>query len=63
MVEGAGFPAACSSRRIDQVAGPAGEAPDEAIVFIGINDYGWGGAEAQAAAPSALPGVRPRVRR
>lgn len=57
MVEGAGFPAACSSRRIDQVAGPAGEAPDEAIVFIGINDYGWGGAEAQAAGRSAATPV------
>lgn len=53
MVEGDGFPAACSARRIGQVAGPAGESPDEILVFIGINDYGWGGFAAQASGRSA----------
>ena len=43
MVEGDGFPAACSARRIGQVAGPAGESPDEILVFVGTNDYGWEG--------------------
>ncbi|MCI2242776.1 SGNH/GDSL hydrolase family protein [Adlercreutzia faecimuris] len=56
MAEGAGFPAGCSSERIAQVAGPDGEAPDDILVFIGINDYGWAGARAQAAARSeAMP--------
>ncbi len=53
MVEGAGFPAAWSPERIAQIAGPCGEAPDDVLVFIGINDYGWGGARAQAAGRSA----------
>ncbi len=49
MVEGAGFPAACSRERIEALAGANGEIPDVIIVFIGINDFGWGGAAAQAA--------------
>lgn len=48
MVEGAGFPAANSAERVAALARD-GEAPDVVIAFIGINDYGWGGAEAQAA--------------
>ncbi len=72
MVEGAAFPAGCSQERARQILGPQGEAPDLVLVFIGINDYGWGGAEAQArggseAAPSGfeeveegyIPGVAP----
>lgn len=56
MVEGAGFPAACSPERAAALAGPRGEAPDTVIAFIGINDYGWGGAAAQAAGRSrAMP--------
>lgn len=52
MVEGAGFPASSSPERIAQLAGPNGEAPDVVVVFMGTNDYGWGGALAQAAGRS-----------
>ena len=56
MVEGAGFPAASSPERAAALLGPDGQTPDAALVFIGINDYGWGGAEAQAAGRShAMP--------
>lgn len=56
MVEGAGFPAASSPERAAALLGPNGQAPDAVLVFIGINDYGWGGAEAQAAGRShAMP--------
>lgn len=48
MVEGAGFPAGCSLERAKQVIGTAGTLPDDILVFYGINDYGWGGAKAQA---------------
>lgn len=48
LVEGAGFPAGSSQKRIDALAAD-GERPDAIIVFMGINDYGWGGAGAQAA--------------
>ena len=55
MVEGAGFPAGNSDRRVAALAA-GGRAPDVVIVFMGINDYGWGGAEAQAAGRgNALP--------
>lgn len=57
MVEGAGFPAANSPERIATLA-KDGTAPDEILVFIGINDYGWGGPAAQAAGRgNALPAV------
>lgn len=57
MVAGAGFPAGCVPERARQILGPQGEAPDEVLVFIGINDYGWGSAEAQARGGSeAAPG-------
>ena len=56
MVEGAGFPAASSPERAAALLGPDGQAPDAVLVFIGINDYGWGSAEAQAAGHShAMP--------
>ncbi len=42
MVEGAGFPAASSPERAAALLGPDGQAPDAVLVFIGINDYGWG---------------------
>ncbi len=48
MVEGSGFPAGSSPERAAQVLGPNGEVPDDILVFYGINDYGWGGAIAQA---------------
>lgn len=55
MAEGAGFPAGDSPERVAALAG-AGGGPDVVLVFIGTNDYGWGGAQAQAAARShAMP--------
>lgn len=48
MVEGAGFPAGNSDERVAALAAN-GVAPDVILTFIGINDYGWGGAQAQAA--------------
>lgn len=57
MVAGAGFPAARTPERARQILGAAGETPDEVLVFIGINDYGWGSADAQARGGSeAAPG-------
>ena len=56
MVDGAGFPAAKSPERAAALLGKNGETPDVVITFIGINDYGWGGAAAQAAGHShAMP--------
>lgn len=52
MVAGSGFPAASSVERAAALCA-AGEAPDAVVVFIGINDYGWGGSRAQAAAHSS----------
>lgn len=52
MVEGAGFPASSSPERVSQLAGSNGQAPDVVLVFMGTNDYGWGGAAAQAAGRS-----------
>lgn len=55
LVEGAGFPAGSSRERIGALA-EGGVRPDAVIVFMGINDYGWGGAAAQAAGRgNALP--------
>ncbi len=48
MVQGSKFPAGNSKERAHQVLGAKGEAPDVILVFIGINDYGWGSPEAQA---------------
>ena len=48
LVEGAGFPAGESAERVAALARD-GVAPDEVLVFMGANDYGWGGAAAQAA--------------
>lgn len=47
MVAGAGFPAGRSPERAQQALGAHGEEPDVILVFIGINDYGWGSARAQ----------------
>lgn len=55
MVEGAGFPAGDSAERVAALARDR-QAPDAVLVFMGINDYGWGGAAAQAAGRgNALP--------
>ena len=53
MVAGEGFPAGCSQKRAAQILAADGEAPDDVLIFIGINDYGWGSAQAQAAGRSA----------
>lgn len=53
MVAGRGFPAGCSKERAQQILGPGGEMPDVVLIFIGINDFGWGGAEAQLYGHSA----------
>lgn len=52
MVEGGEFPAGSSPERIAAL-GQNGQAPDDVLVYIGINDYGWGSLEAQVAAASA----------
>lgn len=58
LVEGGSFPAGDSDARVAALA--CGEAePDVVVLFMGINDYGWGGMTAQvaghgAAVPSAL---------
>lgn len=59
MVEGAGFPAASSERRISALSRD-GVDPDVVLVFIGINDYGWGGPANQSAGRGrAVPDVAP----
>ena len=52
MVDGWGFPAGRSMMRARQVVGADGAVPDIVIVYMGINDYGWGSPEAQAAGKS-----------
>lgn len=55
LVEGAGFPAGESPERARALATPH-QMPTDVLVFIGTNDYGWGGAQAQAAGRgSAVP--------
>lgn len=55
VVEGFGFPAGCSEERIRAVVGGDGELPDVVLVFMGLNDYGWGGGRNQVmgGSPSA----------
>lgn len=48
LVEGGFFPAGDSDARADAVLGDDGNAPDVIVCFIGINDYGWGGAKMNA---------------
>lgn len=57
--EGFGFPAGDSDERVRALAGTDGELPDVAIVFMGINDYGWGGARNQTMGRSAAASARP----
>lgn len=58
VVEGTEFPVGASAKRIAALK-KDGESPDDILVFIGINDYGWGCGEAQiaAATPSAPPAL------
>ena len=58
--EGFGFPAGDSDERVCVLAGAGGELPDAVIVFMGINDYGWGGARNQAMGRSAAASARPK---
>ena len=66
VVEGFGFPAGDSPERVAALAGADGELPDVVLVFMGINDYGWGGGRNQvmgeslsaSARPEDLPGPR-----
>ncbi len=56
MVEGLGFPAGNSERRVADLKNSSGENPDAILIFMGINDFGWGGAKNQAAGRSeAVP--------
>ena len=58
MVQGNGFPAAEQPGRAEQLLGSNGKAPDAVLVFMGVNDYGWGSPEAQEAGRSeAAPAV------
>lgn len=54
-VEGDGFPAGCSKKRVAALA-CNGMVPDMVIVFMGINDYGWGGLSAQSLRRDISPG-------
>lgn len=58
MVQGKGFPAAEQPGRAEQLLGSGDQVPDAVLVFIGVNDYGWGSPEAQEAGHSeAAPAV------
>ena len=56
VVEGRDFPVGASAERIEHLQAD-GRTPDDILVHIGINDYGWGSGYAQicAATPSAPP--------
>ena len=56
--EGFGFPAGDSDARVRALMGADGELPETVIVFMGINDYGWGGARNQAMGRSAAASAR-----
>ena len=58
-LEGFGFPAGCSKKRVDYLMGDNGEAPDVVLVFMGINDYGWGGARNQVMGGSLSASAKP----
>lgn len=57
--EGFGFPAGDCDERVRALAGAGGDLPDAVIVFMGINDYGWGGARNQTMGRSAAASARP----
>ncbi len=46
-VAGISFPVCSSKERAQALLGKNGEKPDIVFVFAGINDYGWGDADAQ----------------
>lgn len=59
-VEGFGFPAGCSAARAEGLIGIEGEKPQIVLVFIGINDYGWGSARNQVMGNSASRSANPQ---
>lgn len=58
-VEGFGFPAGNSAKRVEYLLGDNGETPDVVLVFMGINDYGWGGARNQVFGGSSSATAKP----
>nr|WP_187231621.1 SGNH/GDSL hydrolase family protein [Collinsella sp. BA40] len=58
VVEGFGFPAGISDARIGALVGAAGEKPDLVLVYMGINDYGWGGGRNQVMGGSLSASAR-----
>ena len=59
-VEGFGFPAGCSAARAEGLIGIEGEKPQVVLVFMGINDYGWGSARNQVMGNSASRSANPQ---
>lgn len=59
-VEGFGFPAGCSAERAEGLIGIEGEKPQVVLVFMGINDYGWGSARNQVMGMSASRSANPQ---
>lgn len=59
VVEGFGFPAGDSPERAAALAGADGELPDVVLVYMGINDYGWGGGRNQVMGESLSASARP----
>lgn len=60
VVEGFGFPAGNSDERVRALVGATGEIPDVVMVYMGINDYGWGGGRNQVMGHSASASARPQ---
>lgn len=59
VVEGFGFPVGDSPERIDALRGASGELPDTVLIYMGINDYGWGGGRNQVMGGSVSASARP----
>lgn len=59
VVEGYGFPAGNSEKRIASLLDAQGECPDAVLVYMGINDYGWGGGRNQVMGGSFSASARP----
>ena len=59
VVQGYGFPAATSPKRIEALLGPDGQQPDVVLFFMGVNDYGWGGGRNQVMGRSLSATARP----
>ena len=59
VLEGFGFPGGNSDERIAKLVGEDGERPDVVLVFMGINDYGWGGGRNQVMGRSISASAKP----